>query len=106
MREESRLKNNMVTSMLRGNAGIIAVLLIIGVALSFLSPYFLTYDNLISVLRQISNNIYLALGMTMVIILGGIYSDTAYGHPLGHRRACGVRPLPRNGRHIPRLYNR
>jgi ribose transport system permease protein len=72
MREESRLKNNMVTSMLRGNAGIIAVLLIIGVALSFLSPYFLTYDNLISVLRQISNNIYLALGMTMVIILGGI----------------------------------
>ena len=36
MREESRLKNNMVTSMLRGNAGIIAVLLIIGVALSFL----------------------------------------------------------------------
>ena len=72
MRNESRLKNNMVTSMLRGNAGIIAVLLIIGVALSFLSPYFLTYDNLISVLRQISNNIYLALGMTMVIILGGI----------------------------------
>jgi len=72
MREENRLKNNMVTSMLRGNAGIIAVLLMIGVALSFLSPYFLTYDNLISVLRQISNNIYLALGMTMVIILGGI----------------------------------
>lgn len=72
MCEENRLKNNMVTSMLRGNAGIIAVLLMIGVALSFLSPYFLTYDNLISVLRQISNNIYLALGMTMVIILGGI----------------------------------
>jgi len=72
MREESRLKNNMMMTMLRGNAGIIGVLLLIGVILSLMSPYFLTYDNLISVLRQVSNNIYLALGMTMVIILGGI----------------------------------
>ena len=58
--------------MLKGNSGIIAVLVIISVILSFASPVFLTTDNLLSVLRQVSNNMYLALGMTLVIILGGI----------------------------------
>lgn len=56
--------------MLKGNSGIIAVLVIISVILSFASPVFLTTDNLLSVLRQVSNNMYLALGMTLVIILG------------------------------------
>jgi len=59
-------------AMVRGNAGIIVVLLLIGALLSALSPVFLTADNLISVLRQISNNMDLALGMTLVMILGGI----------------------------------
>lgn len=63
---------NPVVGMLRSNAGIICVMLIIGIGLSFLTPNFLTSNNIISVLRQISNNIYLALGMTLVIILGGI----------------------------------
>ena len=38
MREDGRLKNNMVTSMLRGNAGIIAVLLIIAWRFRFCPP--------------------------------------------------------------------
>lgn len=63
---------NPVVGMFRSNAGIICVMLIIGIGLSFLTPNFLTSNNIISVLRQISNNIYLALGMTLVIILGGI----------------------------------
>lgn len=67
-----KITNNAFVRMLRGNVGIIAVLLIIGVILSIASPVFLTPDNLISVLRQVSNNMYLALGMTLVIILGGI----------------------------------
>ncbi|MCC8166988.1 MAG: ABC transporter permease [Planctomycetes bacterium] len=62
----------LVMSVLKNNIGIICVLLIIGVILSFMSEFFLTKDNLISVLRQISNNIYLALAMTFVMILGGI----------------------------------
>lgn len=58
--------------MLKGNIGIISVLLIIGIVLSIASPVFLTTDNIMSVLRQISNNMYLALGMTLIIIIGGI----------------------------------
>lgn len=66
------MKNNGVVKMIKGNSGIIAVLLLISVILSIASPVFLTIDNLLSVLRQVSNNMYLALGMTLVIILGGI----------------------------------
>jgi Ribose/xylose/arabinose/galactoside ABC-type transport systems, permease components len=57
------------------NMGIIAALLLLCV---FLAVYpktagsFLTTQNLFNVLRQISSNLFLACGMTMVIILGGI----------------------------------
>lgn len=61
-----------VIAMFRGNIGIIIVFLLLFAVMSFASPYFLTRDNIISVLRQISNNIFLAMGMTLVIILGGI----------------------------------
>ncbi|WP_240689465.1 ABC transporter permease [Ammoniphilus sp. YIM 78166] len=63
---------NAVSTIIRGNIGIITVLLILFITLSFLSPVFLTSDNLITVLRQISINVFLALGMTLVIILAGI----------------------------------
>lgn len=63
---------NALVMMLKGNIGIICVFLLLSIILSLATPYFLTRDNIISVLRQISNNIYLALGMTLVIILGGI----------------------------------
>lgn len=54
------------------NLGIIAALLIIGTVISFMSPVFLTVDNGLSVGRQISTNCTIALGMALVIILGGI----------------------------------
>jgi ribose transport system permease protein len=41
-------------------------------ALSLLSPYFLSTANLLNVLRQVSINAILALGMTVVILKGGI----------------------------------
>ena len=65
-------KNSALTSMVRGNIGIIFVLLVLCVILSIVSPVFLTTENLITVLRQVSNNVFLALGMTLVMILGGI----------------------------------
>jgi putative xylitol transport system permease protein len=37
-------------------------------ALSLLSPYFLSTANLLNVLRQVSINAILALGMTVVIL--------------------------------------
>ncbi|MBA2303100.1 MAG: ABC transporter permease [Acidobacteria bacterium] len=53
--------------------------LIIG--LSFASPYFLTVENLLNVLRQSSINAILALGQLMVIITAGI--DLSIGSVLG-----------------------
>lgn len=72
VKKNNVLLNNPAVNMIRSNIGIICVLLIIGVFLSLLSDKFLTSGNLISVMRQISINVYIALGMTLVIILGGI----------------------------------
>lgn len=52
--------------------GIVLALVALGVALSFLSPVFLTTDNLIQVLLQASINTIIALGITFVIITAGI----------------------------------
>ena len=51
------------------------------VGLSFASPYFLTVDNLMNVLRQSSINAILALGQLIVIITAGI--DLSIGSVLG-----------------------
>lgn len=54
------------------NLGILSALVIIGAVTTALSPVFLTVDNFLTVGRQISTNATLALGMAMVILLGGI----------------------------------
>jgi ribose transport system permease protein len=50
----------------------IIALLVICVALSFLSDRFLTADNAWNVMRQISVNMIISVGMTLVILTGGI----------------------------------
>ncbi|WCG34369.1 ABC transporter permease [Enterococcus dispar] len=62
----------MFLQVIKGNIGILGVLILISIVMAVVSPNFLVYGNIISVLRQVSNNMYLALGMTLVIILGGI----------------------------------
>jgi putative xylitol transport system permease protein len=52
--------------------GIIVVFFFLCLILSFASPYFLTEKNLINVLRQTSINGLLSIGMTFVILTGGI----------------------------------
>jgi ribose transport system permease protein len=47
-------------------------LFILTVVSSFLSPYFLQWQNLINILRQVSYTGIIALGMTFVIVSGGI----------------------------------
>ncbi len=54
------------------NYGIVLVLVLMFVVLSFLSPYFLTVDNLTNVARQTSVNALLALGEFLVILTAGI----------------------------------
>lgn len=64
--------DNPLTAIVTENIGIIAVLLIMCVIVSLATDKFLTASNLISVLRQISINAYIALAMTFIIILGHI----------------------------------
>ncbi|MGY0398485.1 MAG: ABC transporter permease [Ostreibacterium sp.] len=52
--------------------GIILAFIVLSTVLSIISPYFLTTNNLLNVLRQTSINGILALGMTFVILTRGI----------------------------------
>lgn len=52
--------------------GIVLALIGLCIVLSFLSPYFLTVNNLLNVLLQASINLIVAIGMTFVITSGGI----------------------------------
>ena len=70
--KELGLKDQPVFLFVRHNLGIMLVLLLLVALLSALSPVFLTPNNLLTVLKQISHNMCLALGMTLVVILGGI----------------------------------
>lgn len=54
------------------DAGTILGLVLIVVVFSFLSPVFLTFPNIMNILQQSSINALIALGMTLVIISGGI----------------------------------
>jgi ribose transport system permease protein len=74
-KEKGRQSDNIVISFLKGNMGILIALVVLCLALA-LNPItnrtFLTSQNIFNVLRQTSTNLYIACGMTMVIILGGI----------------------------------
>ncbi|MCE0490824.1 ABC transporter permease [Pantoea sp. Mb-10] len=54
------------------DAGTLIGLVIIVVTFSFLTPVFFTLPNLLNILQQSSINALIALGMTLVIISGGI----------------------------------
>lgn len=56
----------------RSQMGLILALLFIGAVLSFSNPNFLTTANLINVVRQISINGILAVGVTFVLLTGGV----------------------------------
>lgn len=52
--------------------GIVLALIVLVIALSFLNKYFLTLQNIQNILLQISVNGLLAIGMTFVMLAGGI----------------------------------
>ena len=73
----SPLLRNPVTRFLRENLGILIGLLILCLILTIYDIHigrtvFLSTNNIMNVLRQVSTNLYIACGMTMIIILGGI----------------------------------
>ena len=69
----------------------IVALMLICIILSFLSDRFLTADNAWNVMRQISVNVVISVGMTMVILIGGI--DLSVGSILALCGAVAARML-------------
>lgn len=61
-----------IIQFLRENIGIIIGLIVLCIVTSIVNSNFLTTNNILNVLRQSSTNLYLALAMTMIIILRGI----------------------------------
>jgi len=72
MNQSKNRSSNPFVGIIRNNIGILGVLIVLCVIVSFATDKFLKPNNLISVLRQISINTYIALGMTLIIILGHI----------------------------------
>src|SRR5260221_3562854 len=69
-------------------AGMVPVLVVICILFAFLTPNFLTQNNMVNVVRQASVNIVLAAGLTFVILTGGI--DLAVGSVLGFTAVIAV----------------
>lgn len=71
-KKESLWRENGIIKIVRSNLGILIGLLIMCIGLTFISDSFATSTNIFNVWRQISVNVFLACGMTMVILIGGI----------------------------------
>lgn len=74
---------------------LVAALLVIVVAFSLSSEYFLTTSNLLNVVRQMSVTTIVAIGMTFVIITGGI--DLSVGSTVAVSGVAAADVLARTG---------
>lgn len=75
--------------------GILVVFILMILVMSILSDSFFTYDNFINVLRQSSTEMVVAMGMTFILILGGIDLSVGSVACLAGTIAAGV--IQRNG---------
>ena len=69
----------------------VVALVLLTVLSSFLSPYFLQWQNLLNILRQVSYTGIIALGMTFVIVSGGI--DLSVGSMAAFVGSLGIMEL-------------
>ena len=98
LREEINMFGNKRLTSLLGMLGPFIGLLLIVAIITILNPSFLSIDNLLNVLRQVSINALIAFGMTFVILTGGI--DLSVGSTLAFSgavtatmMASGIDPL-------------
>ena len=86
-----------------GDYGIVFVFFLFCLILSFSSPYFLTTSNVLNILRQTSINGILSIGMTFVILTGGI--DLSVGSVLAFAGIVGASyASPAFGGHVSSLW--
>ena len=82
MSKDKKIKSeNALVSIFRHNWGILAALAVLFIFFSVTSPTFLKANNLSNILQQISMLCVCAVGMTYVILAGGI--DLSIGATLG-----------------------
>ncbi|WP_320128606.1 ABC transporter permease [uncultured Sphaerochaeta sp.] len=67
-----KLSGNFFYKAIKEQLGLIIGLLALCLALSIISPVFLSSRNVFNILRQLSTNMFLSCGMLLVILLGGI----------------------------------
>ncbi len=70
--EKKTWKESGMTQMFKSHMGILAGLLILCAVLSVMTTSFATVTNFFNVVRQVTINLFLACGMTYVILLSGI----------------------------------
>ncbi|HQN29441.1 MAG TPA: ribose ABC transporter permease, partial [Mesotoga sp.] len=61
-----------IKRLLKGELGLILILVALLAVFSFLSPYFFTSKNLLNITRQVSITLIVAIGMTFVTLTGEI----------------------------------
>jgi ribose transport system permease protein len=81
------------------NSGILIGFIVLFVLLSVFAERFFTYDNFLNVLRTVSTNAYLSIGVMLAIMLGGI--DLTGGALLSLSGCVAVVALDRFGVPIP-----
>ncbi|MCR4744874.1 MAG: ribose ABC transporter permease [Lachnospiraceae bacterium] len=99
------ISNSALKRFFSENLGILAALVVLCIFLGVFpgtSQYFVTVKNLFNVLRQISTNLLLACGMTMVIILGGI--DLSVGSIIALSGVLAAGCVSRYGMSIPAAF--
>ena len=77
------------------NSATIGVLLVLIIGISIGTPLFLTPNNIVNVLLQVTINAIVALGMTVVILTGGI--DLSVGSVIGFAGATMASLMGNNG---------
>ena len=70
-----------ITKNFKSELTMLAIFLVFFIVMSFASPYFLTSRNILNIVSQVSSNALLSIGMTIVILTGGI--DLSVGGILG-----------------------
>lgn len=88
MKEGINLGNR--TAVIREHISILAALFILSLILTILSPAFLTKGNLLDITRVVSINGIMAVGMTFVILTGGIDLSVGSTFALAGAVACAM----------------
>jgi ribose transport system permease protein len=88
LNKNNNIHNGSLSRSLVNSLGILPVLVVIVILFSVTTNTFLTSNNIVNILRQASINIVLAVGMTLVILTGGI--DLSVGSILATTAVIGV----------------